>query len=118
VPAGNDYPSARANGERTSAHRAAWILWRGPIPDGMFALHHCDNPACINPDHIYLGTQMDNMRDRQVRERSGQKLTMTDVIALRLAYIDGATPTQLARRYDVSANAIWDVIKRRSWKHV
>jgi hypothetical protein len=51
------------------AHRLAWQRVNGPIPNGMMVLHHCDNPPCINVEHLYLGTQKDNMRDRKVRGR-------------------------------------------------
>lgn len=55
------------------AHRVAWERSRGPIPEGLGVLHHCDTPACVNPAHLYLGTQRSNMRDASVRGRFGEK---------------------------------------------
>lgn len=54
---------------RMLAHRFGWQLHRGPIPDGVHVLHTCDNPPCVNPDHLYLGTPADNARDRVERVR-------------------------------------------------
>lgn len=51
------------------AHRVSWALHRGPVPKGRSVLHHCDNPACVRPEHLYLGSQADNMRDLRVRGR-------------------------------------------------
>lgn len=50
------------------AHRIAWLIFRGAIPDGLSVLHTCDNPPCVNPDHLYLGTHQDNMKDRATRK--------------------------------------------------
>ncbi len=52
------------------AHRASWRIHNGEIPSGIFVCHKCDNPACVNPDHLYLGTAKDNVRDREVRGRT------------------------------------------------
>ena len=51
------------------SHRAAWMIYKGSIPSGMDVLHRCDTPACVNPDHLFLGTQQDNMKDRDTKGR-------------------------------------------------
>lgn len=69
----NGYGKLRRGGKSEGfvrAHRVAWEVNNGPIPEGLFVLHHCDNRACCNPEHLYVGTKGDNMRDMSVRGRS------------------------------------------------
>ena len=61
--------SISAHGKTTRAHRVSWELHNGPIPVGMHVLHKCDNPPCVNPEHLYLGTNVENTRDRDARRR-------------------------------------------------
>jgi hypothetical protein len=58
------------DGNRFGAHRTAWELTRGPIPPGLYVLHHCDTPPCVNPEHLFIGTQTDNMRDMAAKGRA------------------------------------------------
>ncbi len=101
------------------APRVAWELENGPIPEGMWILHHCDNPACVNPSHLYIGTAADNNGDAIRRGRNPpipQKLTAEQVIEIR------ALPYQpqgkIAAMYGVSQVTISKILRRKSWKHI
>jgi len=107
------------------AHRAAWIITHGPIPHGLDVCHHCDNPPCCNPDHLFLGTRQDNMTDAQLKGRvkpgprmpgevhPGAKLTWEAVAAIRAS--EGVSQYELARRYGVSRPLIGYVLRRTAW---
>ena len=104
------------------AHRFAWELWVGPIPEGLCVCHHCDNPPCVNPAHLFVGTSTDNNRDmiakgREARgERSGRaKLTDKAVAEIRDSL---ERPYILAKRYGVSLSTISTARTGRSWKHL
>lgn len=114
------------------AHHVAWQLENGKIPLGMKVLHHCDNPQCVRPSHLFLGTQMDNYKDmkNKGRERRAQgsehynaKLTEQDVAAIRKSYIRGkgrnrrGNSQQLANRFGITQAGIYDVLNR-TWRHV
>jgi len=108
------------------AHRIAWELKNnGPVPDGQCVLHHCDNPPCVNPNHLFLGTNAANMldmveKDRQARgEQHGEsKLTEVDVRQIRRWYDAGMTKTEIAKKFGVSRSTIYRALSGVNWKHV
>lgn len=110
------------------AHRIAWTIYRGEIPSGIFVCHRCDNPLCVNPDHLFLGTHSENMKDMKAKGRSNyisgeqspkSKLTEKDVKNIRKSYKRNiVTMRSLADRYGVSMGAIQSVLNRTNWKHI
>lgn len=66
---GAGYGNTRYQGKTINTHRLSYMLFVGPIPEGMYVLHKCDNPPCVNPEHLWLGTPADNMRDRDAKGR-------------------------------------------------
>ena len=138
VPAG--YGVISVNGRQTYTHRAAWIDKYGQIPDGLQVLHMCDVPACINPEHLFLGSQSENIQDMLRKGRGnyknrargerhhwhggghkgenhpGSKLSQADVNAIRSSYASGATTqVELARRYGVGQSLVSLIVRRKSW---
>lgn len=122
----NGYGRFWLNDTRFYAHRVSYELNCGPIPPGYFVCHHCDNPLCVRPDHLFLGTPQENVADSVAKGRSARgeknahtKLTEEDVIAIRETYAAGGiTHRELAHQYNVSRKSIGDIINRRRWKHV
>lgn len=116
-------------GRAEEAHRVAWRLANGPIPDGHFVLHNCDNPPCCNPAHLYTGTQKQNIADIYSRGRQSKwnrrgeansfaKLTDDAVREIRRLSAAGLKPTEIGRRYGVERTSIKNVLAGRTWKHV
>lgn len=114
------------DGKATTATRFCWELHNGGIPAGLFVLHKCDNPPCVNPTHLFLGSLSDNMQDssRKGRIVNGEhhhsaKLTPTIVRSIRKAFRPGKTNiAALARHHGISTTAMYRVIIKRTWKHV
>jgi len=107
------------------AHRLAWELEHGPIPDGMFVCHRCDNPPCCNPAHLFLGTQADNDADRTTKGRSSRgsrhpdaKLNPETVREIRRRVASGEQQTALAREFGVSKTTLNQMIHGKTWRHV
>lgn len=114
-------------GKNLKAHRVAWQLTNGPIPDGLFVLHHCDNPPCCNPAHLFLGTQLDNMRDRNRKGRAnikrglahpGAKLSAFDVEAIFILADQGWRFADIARVIAVSIGTICAVVGGKRYAEV
>jgi hypothetical protein len=121
------YGVINLRGERKLAHRMAWELTVGPIPEGQYVLHHCDNPACVKAKHLFLGTKADNNADMHSKGRGrvtgpppgeknwSAKLTEADVRAIRAST---ESDTALAARYGIARENIWAARTRRTWKHI
>lgn len=106
------------------AHRVSWFLQNGEIPNGAFVCHRCDTPACVNPDHLFLGTHQDNMDDKVAKGRaSGQfgecnpraRFTTADVLAILK---DSRPQIEIAASYGASLNAINHIKSGRRWAHL
>ena len=114
------------DGATGRAHRYIWEAEHGPIPEGIVVRHAtCSNPGCVNPDHLAVGTQQDNMDDRDGAgntpegTRNGRsKLRADDVRAIRRLSDDGLSYREIARRYEMHHTTIGDIAKGELWAHV
>lgn len=118
-------------GRDLRAHRVSWVLYRGPIPDGMHVLHKCDVPLCVNPAHLFLGTHADNMRDMvsKGRDRSvtrpdavrkgeshhNARLTVAHVTNIRMLLALGARRQPVAEWFGVSHSLVEKIGQGRLW---
>jgi hypothetical protein len=115
----------RRNKQYWLTHRYSWTMFNGEIPTDMFVLHRCDVPNCVNPDHLFLGTQDDNIKDMMNKGRhadqrgilqSNVKLTEEQVRYIKNK-LDIST-NELAEQYKVSPSTIRDIKKNRTWTHI
>jgi hypothetical protein len=118
----NGYGVLGYNYKNWLAHRLSYILKYGEIPDGVKACHKCDNPLCINTDHLFLGTQTENMNDMFSKDRGAvgaayKRSELTDELVLRIK-IDKRTQLEIAKDYGVSRTNISAIKTGRAWSHV
>jgi hypothetical protein len=114
----NGYGRINHNYKNIRAHRASWIITRGPIPKGIDILHKCDNPACVRPSHHFPGNMSINQTDRAMKGRHRNKLTPAQVRELRgVIGIHGAQRA-FARKYSVSEQIVSDVARGRVYRWV
>ncbi len=122
------YGNMWVRGDARRVHRLSWELHVGPIPAGMFVCHKCDRPGCSNPQHLFLGTPADNMRDRDAKGRHrfkspklrgtmhGMSVLTEDIVRqIRSSSSSGAA---MSRLFNVSQSTIASVRKRHTWSHV
>ncbi|KKN38039.1 hypothetical protein LCGC14_0757510 [marine sediment metagenome] len=133
------YGLVRVEGRRISAHRIAYELYFGKaVPAGRYVCHHCDNPPCVNPYHLYVGTPAQNSRDMVVRGRAatgenhgtatrpervarGSKqglARLTENMVLEIRNTSGKTQRALAKEFGVSQRTIFSILRRETWTHV
>lgn len=125
------YGRFRKNGQWHLAHRFSWEAFKGPLSDGLCVLHRCDNPRCVNPKHLFLGTQTDNMRDcankgrlvlpeqkAEGTQHYSAKLTEDDVRAIRRRFASGEGQRCIAESFGLKRTTIAAITQGRTWKHV
>lgn len=101
-------------GEGTvGAHQVAWELLRGPIPVGLHVLHSCDNPSCVNPAHLFLGTNIDNINDSVAKGRRGRKLTREKAHEIRLM---AGMHREIAQKFGVSRSMVTVIKNGKVWQ--
>lgn len=108
------------------AHRVSWIINNGPIPDGMCVLHRCDCRLCVRPDHLWIGTQRENIDDMVKKGRSQRgenshrsKLTNADVIEIREMWHTGLyTQLAIADYFGIRQPQVSEIVRRTSWSHI
>jgi hypothetical protein len=112
------------HGRQVRAHRASWVFSNGSIPEGLFILHRCDNPPCVNPDHLFLGTQADNVKDMCSKGRYvhvkfpgnhfGQKVTNDQAAKIQTLYESGKyLQYELALMFGFARSTIWRIIRHK-----
>ena len=124
------YGSFWFDGRMVAAHRVAYAMANGMklVPSGRFAgrpviCHRCDNPSCVNPNHLFLGTDADNARDRNAKGRGhiggAPKISGGTVAEIRLAYASGdKSQRELAQEFGLSQSQIGNIVRRSQWRHV
>jgi hypothetical protein len=119
------YGGLFVDGAKCKAHRVSYEIYVGSIPFGLHVLHKCDNPACVNPDHLFCGTHAENMRDKALKKRAQgahrgvehhlAKLTPQKVALIRQ---DPRPNSEIARELGVSPKTVYDVRARKSWAYL
>lgn len=123
-------------GSSQLAHRVSWQIHNGPIPAGLFVCHQCDNPKCVRPSHLFLGTALDNARDRDRKGRAGKLpsrkgckglageshpmavLSESDVLLIRRRLEEGESSVAIGKEYGVDTSTISAIRRRRIWRHI
>lgn len=112
--------------KKVPAHRYSYELYNGAIPSGLLVLHRCDNPPCVRPDHLFLGTNADNMADRNAKNRqsrgakncSSASLCEDRVRQIRKEAARGVRHRDIALRFGVDTSQISRIANRKTWKWV
>ena len=117
------YGCFKVNSIKTLTHRFSYELKNGHIPEGMCICHKCDNPSCVNPSHLWLGTHQDNMKDRNMKDHnikgsahSVSKLTEQQILEIR--NIININQTEIAKLYGVSKALISLIKNNKIWRHI
>lgn len=110
---------------RLLAHRVSWEIANGPIPAGLCVLHRCDNPPCVNPRHLFLGTQVDNNLDRHLKGRTAcgenaprARLSAEDVREIRRRCSAGESRQAVGKEFGICHRHVGSIVRRELWRSV
>ena len=106
----------RKNGLSPLAYRISWLIHFGPIPSGLHVLHSCDNPGCVNPNHLFLGSPLDNTLDMMRKRRGGKSKLSEDQV--RMIRGDQRPRRVIAKEYGVSLNQVQKIKSGYSWSWI
>ena len=119
------YGEIISNNRKHLAHRASYEAFVGKIPKGMYVCHACDNVACVNPNHLFLGTQKQNLQDMANKGRSTRgvknpmaKLTEEQVKEIKQGFAVGKTDVELSMQFNISRSTIYGIRNRRLWSYI
>jgi hypothetical protein len=121
APNEGGYGTMSVAGTKILAHRIAWTLTNGPVPAKLLVLHRCNNPPCVNPAHLFVGTHADNAMDMEEKGRQkavGRVLNEKMVRSIRRDFVDGLSYEKLAAKYPVGKVAIRNIIGYKTWPNV
>lgn len=100
-------------------HRVSWRIHNGPISPEALVCHRCDNPPCVRPDHLFVGTQADNMKDAAQKERVGPTvLRPADVRGILDLGAIGMAQRKIADEFGVTQATVWHILRGKTWKHI
>lgn len=119
-PSGHGQMSSKRGETPFKAHRVSFLIHKGSIPDGLNINHHCDNPSCVNPAHLYAGTQQQNMKDVCRRHRNPNcSLTQDQVkeIKDKLVHRKYGDITAIAKEYGISFDVVYDIARKRTYNY-
>lgn len=122
----NGYGKLNYQGGPQLASRISWLLHHGSIPEGLCVCHKCDNPQCVNPEHLFVGTHADNMQDMTEKGRAkkrglkGEELHQSKLTeeTVRMIRSNEESDAVIAKKLGISRVTVYDIRKRRSWAHL
>lgn len=116
------YGKLNLNGVRWRAHRASWVRNNGPIPEGIFVCHHCDNRKCVNPNHLFLGTNEENQADKYAKGRgvSGSDVGSAKLVPWQADLIRSGQITykDAIARFGIGISQFYRIRRDQSWRHL
>lgn len=118
------YGAFKFDGKKVDSNRMTWFLTFGEFPD-LWVLHKCDNKKCCNPNHLFLGTYLDNIEDMIIKGRNAKGesmgnsvLTESQVIEILTSYGEGVSPIKIIKMYGIGKTTFWNIVNRTTWKHL